>query len=68
MSSEGYEAEVLDLMYKLSDRRQKGKGKEMQGMTKFDREIKKLAWTMQENGGSLKGVERKGTRASLLKY
>ena len=29
MSLEGYEDEVLDLMYKISDRRQKGKGKKM---------------------------------------
>ena len=63
-----YEDEVLDLMYKISDRRQKGKGKEMQGTTQFDREMKKLAWTMQEKGRSTKGVEWKGTRALLLKY
>ena len=63
-----YEDEVLDLMYKISDRRQKGKGKEMQGTTKFDREMKKLVWTVQEKGRSTKGVERKGTRALLLKY
>ena len=46
MSPKGYEDEVLGLMYKISDRRQKGKGKEMQGTTKFDREMKKLEWTM----------------------
>ena len=43
MSSKWYEDEVLDLMYKISDRRQKGKGKEMHGTTKFDREIKKTS-------------------------
>ena len=40
MSSNGYEHEGLNLMYKISDIREKGKGKEVSGMTKFDREMK----------------------------
>ena len=67
MSLEGYEDEVLDLMYKISVRRQKDKGKEGQGMTKFDREMKKLEWIVKKKKRSSKGV-RKGTRAILLKY
>ena len=68
MSPKGYKDEVLDLMYKISDRRKKGKGKEVQGKTKFDKEIKKLEWTVQEKGRASRGVAGKGTRAILWKY
>ena len=49
-------------MYKISGRTQKGKGKEMLRMTKFDREMKKLEWNVQEKKRSLTGVVGKGTR------
>ena len=68
MSPEGYEDDVLDLMYKISDRRKEGKGKEVQGKTKFDREMKKQGWIMQENGRASRGVAGKGTRAIMWKY
>ena len=68
MSLEGYEDEVLDLMYKMSYRRKKGKGKEVQGKTKFDREMKKLEWTVQEKGRASRGFAGKGTKAIMLKY
>ena len=59
---------MLGLMYKISDRRQKDKGKEVQGTTKFDREMKKLEWTVKEKKRSTKGGVGKGTRAIMLKY
>ena len=46
MSPVGYENEVLALMHKISGRRLDEKGKEVQRMTKFDREMKKLQWTL----------------------
>ena len=42
MSPIGYENEVLALMHKISGRRLDERGKEVQRMTKFDREMKKL--------------------------
>ena len=68
MSPKGYEDELLGLMYKISDRRQKGKGKEMEGTTKFDKEMKKLEWIVQDKGRAARGAARKGTRATLWKY
>ena len=42
MSIDGFEDEFLELMSKVSDRRQKGKGKGAHSSTKFARELKKL--------------------------
>ena len=68
MSLEGYEDEALWLMYKICDRRQKGRGKEVPGMTKFNREMKKLEWIVHERKMSTKGSVGQGTRAILFKY
>ena len=43
-------------MNSICERRFKLKGKGVQGITKFDRELKKLKWTMQEKEKSGKGV------------
>ena len=48
MSIEGFEDEFLELMNKVSDRRQKGKGKGHNSI-KFARELKKLEWNVKEN-------------------
>ena len=50
MSIEGFEDEFLELMNKVSDRRQKGKGKGAHNSTKFARELKKLEWNVKEKG------------------
>ena len=42
MSPVGYENEVLALMHKINGRRLDERGKEVQRMTEFDREMKKL--------------------------
>ena len=68
MSSEGYKEEVLDLINKICGRRQEGKGKEEQGMTKFYRDMKKLEWIVKEKVRTSKETIGKGTRALLLKY
>ena len=50
MSIEGFEGEFLKLMTKVNQKRIKVKGKGVNGSTKFDREIKKLKWTIKECG------------------
>ena len=58
----------MNLMYKISDRRQKEKGKELQGTMKFERKMKKLEWTMQDKGRFVRGVVQEGTTTILWKY
>ena len=43
------------LMNNINARRQQIKGKGVQGTSKFEREIKKLKWTIQEKKSSSKG-------------
>ena len=45
---EGFEDDFLKLMTMVSQRRNKGKRKGTIGSTKFDRELKKLEWTVKE--------------------
>ena len=47
MSPEGYEDEILDSMIKISGRMQEVKGKEVHRTTKFDKEIKRLEWSVK---------------------
>ena len=54
-SVEGYKEEILKLMNSINARRQQIKGKGVQGTSKFEREIKKLKWTIQEKKSSSKG-------------
>ena len=62
MCSKGYEDEVLNLMYKIYDRRQKEKGNEGHRMTKFDKEMKKLEWNVKDKGRNSNEEADKGTR------
>ena len=61
-SIEGYKEEILKLINNISARRQQIKGKGVQGTSKFEREIKKSKWTIQEkkkvaaNEGLAKGA------------
>ena len=68
MSLEGYEDEILELMNRISERRQNEVGKGVHRMTKFDKEMKRLSWTIKDKGKTTRGVDGKGTRALLLKY
>ena len=47
---EGFEEEIVDLMNRVSGRRYTDKGKGVQSSTKFDRELKRLKWTVKEEG------------------
>ena len=61
---EGFEEEILELMSRISSRRQKGKGKGGAVSTKFDRELKKLEWNVMDSGRKKNGAPGKGVRAS----
>ena len=51
----GHEKEIYNLMSSICEGRFKLKGKGVHGTTKFDRELKKLKWTMQEKEKSGRG-------------
>ena len=68
MSTVGYENEELKLMHKMGGRRRDDRGKEVQRMTKFDREMKRLQWTVQEKERSKKESVGRGTRDITVKY
>ena len=42
LSMEGFEGEFLELITKVNKRRIKGKGKGINGSTRYERELKKL--------------------------
>ena len=50
------------LMIKVNQKRIKVKGKGVNGSTTFDREIKKLEWTIQERGNLRVGASGKEAR------
>ncbi|RVW38063.1 hypothetical protein CK203_097261 [Vitis vinifera] len=68
-STVGVEGEVLKLLLRLKSRRDQGKKKGSSGMTRFDREVKKLEWSINYEGESrMKGSDRRnGDRALCLK-
>ena len=68
-STVGVEGEVLKLLLRLKSRRDQGKKKGSSGMTRFDREVKKLEWSINYEGESRKkGSDRRnGDRALCLK-
>ena len=50
LPTEGFEGEIVNLMTGVSEKRYKDKGKGVQGYTKYDRELKRLSWTINEKG------------------
>ena len=68
-STVGVEGEVLKLLLRLKSRRDQGKKNGNAGMTRFDREVKKLEWSINYEGESRKkGSDRRnGDRALCLK-
>ena len=54
-SVDGHEDEIFNMMNIISERRSIVKGKGVQGITKFDRERKKLEWNMKEKEKCRKG-------------
>ncbi|RVW40247.1 hypothetical protein CK203_078334 [Vitis vinifera] len=65
----GVEGEILKLLLRLKSRRDQGKKKGISGMTRFDREVKKLEWSINYEGESRKkGSDRRNRdRALCLK-
>ena len=59
-----YEELILDFMNKINTSRQKIKGKGGARTTKFDRELKKLAWNVKDKERIKSGAPGKGARAS----
>ncbi|RVW23504.1 hypothetical protein CK203_090732 [Vitis vinifera] len=56
----GVEGEILKLLLRLKSRRDQDKKKGISGMTKFDREVKKLEWSINYEGESRKkGSDRR---------
>ena len=68
-STEGIEGEILKLLQKLKTRRDQGKKKGTLGLTRFDREVKKLECSINYDGESRKkgSARREGDRALCIK-
>ena len=66
MSIKGFEGEILKLMTKVNQKRIKVKRKGVNGSTKFDREIKKLEWTIKERGNLRVGASEKEARGLIV--
>ena len=49
-STEGFEGEILNLLLRTKRRREQNLKKGLLGTTKFDRELKKLEWSINYNG------------------
>ena len=62
-STSGHEEEILGFMKRFNVGRQKGKGKGGDRTTKFDREMKKLAWNVTDTARKKDGALGKGVRA-----
>ena len=62
-STSRHEEEILGFMKRFNVGRQKGKGKGGDRTTKFDREIKKLAWNVTDTARKKDGAPRKGVKA-----
>ena len=59
-STAGHEEEILGFMKRFNAGRQKGKGKGGDRTTKFDREMKKLAWNVTDTGRKKRWSPREG--------
>ena len=65
-STEGAEGEILKLLLRLKTRRDQGKKKGTLGLTRFDREVKKLECSINYDGESRKkGSDRRGGDKAL---
>ena len=62
-STSGHEEEILGFLKRFNVGRQKGKGKGGDRITKFDREMKKLAWNVTDTTRKKDGGQGKGVRA-----
>ena len=51
-STKGFEAEILNLLLRTKRRREHSNKRGTTGTTKFDRELKKLKWSINYNGAS----------------
>ncbi|RVW68019.1 hypothetical protein CK203_064832 [Vitis vinifera] len=51
-STEGFEGEILNLLLRNKRRREQNIKKDISGSTKFDRELKKLEWSINYKGAT----------------
>ena len=68
-STDGIEGEILNLLLRTKRRREQNIKEEISGSTKFDRELKKLEWSVNYNGAKKKkSLVRVGeVRTSILR-
>ena len=68
-SMEGFEGEILNLLLRTKRRREQNNKKGTSGSTKFDRELKKLEWSINYNGARKENslVREGGVRFSTIR-
>ena len=68
-STEGFEGEILNLLLRTKTRREQNLKKGSSGSTKFDRELKKLEWSINYNGARKENslVREGGVRFSTIR-
>ena len=64
-STSGHEEEILEFLKRFNVGRRRGKGQRGNRITKFDREMKKLAWNVMDTIRKKDGGLGKETRAYL---
>ena len=68
-STDGFEGEILNLLLRTKRRREQNLKKGTSGTTKFDRELKKLEWTINYTGARKENsmVREGGVRVSTVR-
>ena len=64
-STEGFEGEILNLLLRTKRRREQNQKKGSSGTTKFDRELKKLEWSINYNGARKENSLVRGGRVRI---
>ena len=64
LTIQGFEDEIVDLMTRIIKNRIKGAEKGTRRLTKFDRAMKNLEWTIKEKGGNRGDTSIKGVKGS----
>ena len=65
-STKGFEGEILNLLLRTKRRREQSIKRGTTRSTKFDRELKKLEWSINYNGASKENFLVRGGGARLL--
>ena len=67
-STEDFEGEILNLLQRTKRRREESNKRGTTGTTKFDRELKKLEWSINYNGASKENFLVRGGGARLSTF